>query len=295
MPVGPQQLRHRGRSPGAAGVDHGQCALCMGPHHAELEPCPGDPLPDHRAVRRAVGLCHLHDVFEFAREAHLLAERAHTPLELEQTHRHFPALTGFADDKAALGGGVVEEHLVELGGAGELLDRPDRDAGLIERHEEKTQSLVTRGPRLGAAQHKCPLGDVCQRRPDLLAVDDPLVAVECGGGGDVRQVRPRARFGITLRPQLVDRGDARQKTLFLFLGPERDQRRAQQFLAHVADPGRRARPRVLLMKDDALLDRRVAAAVFHGPAEARPSRGGQQPVPREPRPIELVFAARAAA
>jgi hypothetical protein len=74
---------------------------------------------------------------------------------------------------------------------------------------------------------------------------------------------------------------------------ERDQGRAEQFLAHDRDPGRRAGLRVLLVEDDLPDQARAAAAVFGGPAQAGPARGGQVPVPGEPFVVPLVLAARA--
>src|SRR5690242_17918249 len=85
-----------------------------------------------------------------------------------------------------------------------------------------------------------------------------------------------------------------QEALLLVRRAERDQGRAEQFLAHDRDPGRRAGPRVLLVEDDLPGQGGAAAAVFGGPAQAGPARGGQVPVPGESLVVPLVLAARPA-
>src|SRR6185369_4232316 len=88
--------------------------------------------------------------------------------------------------------------------------------------------------------------------------------------------------------------DRRQEPLLLVRRAERDQGRAEQFLADDRDPGRRAGPRVLLVEDDLPGQGGAAAAVFGGPAQAGPARRGQVPVPGEPLVVPLVLAARPA-
>ena len=51
-------------------------------------------------------------------------------------HGHPPAVARLPDHQVGVGAGVVEEHLVELGVAGELDDRADLDARLIQRHQQ---------------------------------------------------------------------------------------------------------------------------------------------------------------
>ncbi len=142
------------------------------------------------------------------------------------------------------------------------------------------------GSWLGAAQHEDPVRVVRVRRPDLLAVDHPPVAVESGLRRDAGQVRARARFGVALAPQLLETADPGQEAFLLFRSAERDERRAQQPLADDVDLRRRVRLRVLLVEDDLLLH-----AALTGPAEARPPVGRQVPVPPQPALERLVLAA----
>ena len=76
---------------------------------------------------------------------------------------------------------------------------------------------------------------------------------------------------------------------------ERDQGRAEQFLADDADPGGRAGAGVLLVEDDLPGQGGAAAAELGGPAQAGPARRGQVPVPGQPLVVPFVLAARAAA
>ena len=62
-----------------------------------------------------------------------------------------PSLTS-PSTSDAVGAGVVEEDLVELGGARHLLQRPDRDAGLVHRDEQVREALVRRRVGVGAAR-----------------------------------------------------------------------------------------------------------------------------------------------
>ena len=208
---------------------------------------------------------------ELALEAELLGEERGAALEAERRHRDLPAVVHLAEHHRAVGARVVEEHLVELGRPGHLLDRRDRDAGLVHRDEEVGEALVRRRVGIGAADAEAPVRAVRERRPHLLAVDDPLVAVEHRAGLHVREVGARVGLRVALAPQLLDRLDLREEALLLLLGAVRDERRGEEALAEEADPRRRARLRVLLVEDHLLDDAGVAAAVLLGPGHARPS------------------------
>ena len=183
----------------------------------------------------------LEHVVELALEAHLLRERRHAALEPEQTHRDAPAVVDLADDERRLGAGVVEEHLVELTAARGLHDGSHLDAGLLHRHQQERQALVARRLRVGARDHEAPVRHVRQRRPHLLAVHHPLVAVAVRARRHVGEVGARVRFAVALAPTLVAAQDAGQEPLLLLGRPVRDQRGREQVLAHVVDPRGRLR------------------------------------------------------
>ena len=113
-----------------------------------------------------------------------------------------------ADHEVGCGARAVEEDLVELRRAGELHDRPDLDARLLHRHEQVGQPVVPLGAGFGAREHEAPVGQVCQRGPDLLAGDRPLVAVEASPWSRRRpgpsRRRARSSPGTTARRQRLD-------------------------------------------------------------------------------------------
>ena len=90
---------------------------------------------------------------------------------------------------------VVEEHLVEVDVAGDVAQRPDLDARLVQVDEEVGDALALGDVGVGAREQHGPVGEVGPRGPDLLAGHDPVVAVADRAGRQRREVgsRPRAR------------------------------------------------------------------------------------------------------
>src|ERR1700689_1710184 len=66
---------------------------------------------------------------------------------------------------------------------------------------------------------------VCERRPDLGAVDDPLVAVEIGTGDRAGQIRAAGGLREELDPVIVTAKETREVFLLLLLRSEFEQRR----------------------------------------------------------------------
>ena len=122
-------------------------------------------------------------------------------LEAERGHGDLPPVVHAADDVLLRAAGVVEEHLVELGRAVGLHDRAHLDAGLLHRHEEVRDALVLRRVRVGAGEQEDVVGVLRLGRPDLLAVDHPLVAVEHGLGLQRREVGAGVRLAEALAPR----------------------------------------------------------------------------------------------
>ncbi len=94
------------------------------------------------------------------------------------------------------------------------------DAGLPHRHEQVREALVLRRLRVGAAEDEAPVGDARERRPDLLAGDDPLVAVALGAALHAAEVGAGVRLGVALAPELLGAEDRRQEAALLLLGAE---------------------------------------------------------------------------
>ena len=101
-------------------------------------------------------------------------------LEPQQGHGHRPALVHLAHDQIRLGHRAVEEHLVEVRVAGDVANRPDLDAGLIQRYQEHADAPVGRCVPVGPGQHEHPVGQVRAGGPQLLPGQHPPVAVGFG-------------------------------------------------------------------------------------------------------------------
>src|SRR5690606_25620859 len=145
-------------------------------------------LAEDRILGRAVLLGRRDDEIELALELRLLGERGRAALERERAHRDLPAVAHAADDVVLVRLRALEEDLGELGVARHLLDGDDLYAGLIHRHEEVAEALVALALRVGAADDEAPLRPEREARPDLLALDHPLVADEAGLGLHVGEV-----------------------------------------------------------------------------------------------------------
>ena len=104
-----------------------------------------------------------------------------------------------------------EEHLVERRVLVHLVHRADLDAGLVHRQHEVADAAVLRDVRVGAGQQQAEVGVVGARAPQLLAVDDPLVAVALGVGGQPGEVGPVGRLAEQLAPRVLAGDRARQQ------------------------------------------------------------------------------------
>ena len=141
------------------------------------------------------------------------------PLATERAHRDLPALPFLAESVRGGDPCVGEPHLVEHLVADDVLDGPALDARRLHVDDERGDALVLRaaldGARVGAEQEEAPLGEVRRGDPDLLAVDDVLVAVGDGRGAQVREVGAGLGLAEALAPVLVGREDAGQPLLLL--------------------------------------------------------------------------------
>ncbi len=192
-----------------------------------------------------------------------------------------------SDAEDVLGGhpDVLEEHLVELGVPGDLAERADGDARRVHVDEEVGEPLVLRDARVGAGEQHHPVGDLREAGPDLLAVDDVVVAVPHGPGLERREVRARVGLGVALAPDLLAGEDLLEVALLLGVGPVGDDRRAGH--AEAEDVERRRRPvkDQLLVEEELLHPREPAAPELLGPREAQEPGLVKLPLPV---PAELV-------
>src|SRR5580704_19305572 len=109
------------------------------------------------------------------------------------------------------------------------------------------------------------------RSPDLLAVDDPVVAASLRAGTQARDVRPAGRLRKHLAPDLFAGGELRQIMAFVLLGAIGHHGRAAHALADLERLRQLAVDAFLLLPDHALDRRRAAPAIFLRPVQAGPA------------------------
>ena len=116
-----------------------------------------------------------------------------------------PAIVHVADDIADRCAGFGEVHLVEVVTLDNVDNRPDFDARLVHGTEQERNASVFRCGRVRATQDKDPVCGVALGGPDLLTVDDPLVAVVDGTSTERCEIGAGIRLGVTLAPSVFTR------------------------------------------------------------------------------------------
>src|SRR5690606_3035468 len=148
---------------------------------------------------------------------------------------------------------------------------------------------------VGADEGEAPVGVLGAGGPDLLAVDQEVVALVLGAGRKAGQVRAGAGFGEALAPPDLAGDDAGDVALLLLFGPVFQERRAEHHDAHAADRVVGAGSGQFL--DDDLRSGGVesAAAVLGRPGRHAPALLAHDLLPGEARRIglRLVEGARA--
>ena len=109
-------------------------------------------------------------------------------------------------------------------------------------------------------------------RPDLLAVDDPFVAVEFGSRLEAGQVRPGVGLAEPLAPGDLALEDARDELPLLLLGAPLQDGRPDEGVAEEVAPQRRAGAGELLVEHDLLEEGEALAAVLGRASWRRSSR-----------------------
>ncbi len=169
---------------------------------------------------------------------------------------------------------VLEEDLVEMREPRHLPQRSDLYAGRLHVEQEPGDALVLRSLGVGPGEKEAPLRVVGPRRPHLLAVDDPLVAVGHSGGAQRRQVGSGSRFREQLAPDLLAGEQRWKEPASLFIRAVGDDGGAAERDADAEHGVGNHEGGALLAPDDLLHQRGTAAAVFGRPADSGPSVGG---------------------
>ena len=160
-------------------------------------------------------------------QPHLQPEAEGEALVHQRGEPDRPAVVDAAQHLRLVHAHVVEEDLVELGVAGDLLERLHRDAGRVHVEQEVGDALVLGRVGIGAGQQHHPVGDVGERRPHLLAVDHVVLAVLHRARLQRRQVGAGVGLGVALAPDLLAGEHLGGIALLLLFGAVRDDRRAR--------------------------------------------------------------------
>ena len=146
----------------------------------------------------------------------------------ERGHRHLPALADPPDQVLRRHVRVGEKHLVKRRVAIHLFERLHVYARLLYVDHEIRQPLMLGRIPIRAGQQQAVIGMMGAGGPDLLAVDEPIVAVQIRTGGGASEVRAAARLTEELAPGVFPGENAAQKPLFLPIRAVLEQRRRRQ-------------------------------------------------------------------
>ena len=142
------------------------------------------------------------------------------PLEAQGRHRDLPPVVDLTDPECIGNAHAVEEDLVERCRAAHLPNRTDHDARGIHGYQERGDARLLDDIGISAREQHAVVGELRIGRPDLLAVDDPVIAVAHSLGGEACEVRSGTGLAEQLAAQHVGAQKSCGKTLALLRGPE---------------------------------------------------------------------------
>ncbi len=146
-------------------------------------------------------------------------------LEVQCRRRHIPAVVETAHEVLRRHANVFEEHLVEVVPVGDVRDPLDRNARCLHVQDESADALVFRDLLVRPGQEQHLVGNVAVRRPDLLSVDDVVVAVADRLGLHAREVRAGSGLAEALAvPGVAGRHPRQIAPLLLVVGVDKHRR-----------------------------------------------------------------------
>ncbi len=229
------------------------------------------PVADQRVGELAAFAGELLELGQHPAVHRRLVQGAGRPLVPEAGAGERPAAVLLADPVGGRHPDVVEEHLGEQVPAGEVTQRPDLHAGRVRVDDQVGDALLPAFPGSGPDQGEEDVGVAGVRRPDLLAVDDVLVAVAAGGGAQAGQVRACFRFRVALGPHRVAAEHRGQPAALLLRGAVLDDRGGGDVQAG-AERARYPGAGELLLVDHLAGERQLHAAELGAASRDRRSR-----------------------
>ncbi len=197
------------------------------------------------------------------------------PLVLQLPHRLLERRALDADQVGGRHPHVGVEDLAEVAVGRHVLDGPDLDAGRVHRDDDLADAGVRWALGRGPADQVAVVGHLAEAGPDLLAVDDEVVAVALGPGLQRGEVGAGLGLAHPDAPRGLAGQDAGEQLADLLGRAVGHQRRAH---LPVGEPrrgeGRTGRDH--LLGHDQPLDRRPAApAELDRPGHADPAVRGE--------------------
>ena len=129
-------------------------------------------------------------------------------LVAERRHGDAPPAVERAEQRVLRDDHVLVHDLGEVAVAGGLDDRAARDAGRVERHEQRGDPAVRGRVGIGAHEQHAVRGPHADRRPDLGAVHHEVVVLEHGAAAQAGEVAARVGLAEPLAPHLLGAEDA---------------------------------------------------------------------------------------
>ncbi len=147
--------------------------------------------------------------------------------------------------------------------------------GVFQVDEERGDPVMARG---GAGEQDAPRGVLRVAGPDFLTVDDPIVALGDGSGGQRRQVASGTRFGKALTPLLATGQQPRHHFRCEFCRRVVDHRGCEHLDHRVGARLGEAATDHLLADDRAKHCGSAQSADFFGPSVSHPTGVVERPV-----------------
>src|ERR1700734_1298648 len=181
-----------------------------------------------------------------------------------------PAAVLFPDAVLDRHSHVLEPHLVDLMAAVQKHDGPYGDTRTLHIDQQKRDPGLLLGLAVRAHQTKNPVGELTERIPGLLAVDDVAIPVPYAARFQRCQIRPGTGFRISLAPPFLARADLRQESLLLGDAAESHDHRRDHLGAEWNQAWTPCQRRLFL--ENVLLHRvPTRTAEFHRPTHAAPA------------------------
>ena len=153
---------------------------------------------------------------------------------LQQAFGDRPALVHLADQIARRHLHVFQEGFAEHRRAGNQADRSWPHAGVCHVDQQEGNAVMLAHGRVGADKTEDPVGVMRVAGPDLVTVDQVMIALQHRASLQPRQIGPGSRFAVALAPADFSTHDLRQMLLALRLGAVFQQHRPQHRQPHAA-------------------------------------------------------------